>query len=434
MKKSQNKWALLSLLGIAALLVGGFWLAYPRADGVPHAGGTPGLNWYKVQMFADQSGWAVTSRGVMRTQDAGAHWTIVSPPDFTDTAAFIALTPAFLDGRHAWVILPSGTQYIQYGKKPPENAQVFHTADGGKTWQKSDLPDTASTYTDARSGPGLIAGAFSALSPLGENRRTILINQIVALDARTVWVAVSSSNVHTGGGEEIYTHIYSRLWRSSDGGQTWEKAWENTDPAFPNGSGAWLAFTPSGSTALTSGSTLSDLLLTRDGIHWQQTVLPVQDMSSQALPFSRQKPAIFFNRLDGVIALLTSESVTEGETQYTIRFFLTHDGGRTWQKSGSVPLLQFNAGGNEASLLYLDRTHWLITGPDVLLRSDDAGQTWQRDPLTPPYRALTSPSFVSPLEGWVIGQSLNGKIFTGSLLHTNDGGKTWALVDAQVGT
>jgi hypothetical protein len=43
-----------------------------------------------------------------------------------------------------------------------------------------------------------------------------------------------------------------------------------------------------------SGSTLPDLLLTRDEKNWQQTTLPVQDVPSQDIPLSRQEPAVLF--------------------------------------------------------------------------------------------------------------------------------------------
>src|SRR5258708_518700 len=129
MKNKQNRWAIISLLGIAVLLVGGFWIVFPKSGSL-QGHGKARLNWYTLQFFADQSGWAVTSQGVLHTQDAGQHWTVVSPPDFTDKTASAALTSAFLDGRNAWVVIPSGTQYVRYGNNQlPENAHAFHTAD-----------------------------------------------------------------------------------------------------------------------------------------------------------------------------------------------------------------------------------------------------------------------------------------------------------------
>lgn len=430
MKKKQNTWAIISLLGVAIILLGGFWLLFLRPNSPGN--GDAGLNWYTVHLFADQSGWAITSQGVLHTQDGGQHWTIVSPPTL-GSQSFDGLPSDFLDARNAWLIKPSSTQYIQSeNKQPPANAQLFHTSDGGKTWQESDIPDTSNTYSDIRSGPGLALGAFRPLTPLGEDRRMVSINQIVAPDSHTVWVAVSCSSVHTGGGEEIYRHIYSRLWRSSDGGQHWEKAWEDTTSAFPDGSGTWLTLIPNTGERLMSGPTLSDLLLTRDGTNWQPTTLPVQDMSVQDRSLSHETPATFFNNMDGVIVITTPRYISDTETQYTFRFFFTYDEGQHWQQSSSVPLLQFQGTGSQATIAFLDRTHWLIASQGVLWHSDDGGQSWQRYQPVQGSSTLISPSFLSPSEGWAIGQTLRGKVFVGTLLHTRDGGKTWEPMNAQM--
>ena len=61
---------------------------------------------------------------------------------------------------------------------------------------------------------------------------------------------------------------------------------------------------------------------------------------------------------------------------------------------------------------------WVVGYPGLLLRSEDAGETWERvDPGT--REALFSVDFVDPEHGWVSGR-------TGLILHTADGGNTWA--------
>ncbi|MDM0111435.1 YCF48-related protein [Variovorax sp. J22R133] len=56
----------------------------------------------------------------------------------------------------------------------------------------------------------------------------------------------------------------------------------------------------------------------------------------------------------------------------------------------------------------------------VVLRSADAGKTWQQAATVPVDAQLNSVSFVSDKEGWAAGHG-------GTVLHTADGGATWSL-------
>lgn len=59
---------------------------------------------------------------------------------------------------------------------------------------------------------------------------------------------------------------------------------------------------------------------------------------------------------------------------------------------------------------------WAVGGNGLVIRSDDAGQTWSSS--TPATATLNAVHFVSDTEGWAVG---NG----GIAIHTTDGGASW---------
>jgi photosystem II stability/assembly factor-like uncharacterized protein len=396
-----------------------------------------GVNWYALHIFSDHSGWALASRGIMHTQDSGNHWTSVTPSELTIRSDFASLTPFFLNTQSAWIATTGRTQYVTYGnKQKPEMAHVFHTANGGKTWQSSEIPDTANTYSDSLSGPGFVAGSFLPLTPFGENRRMISLNNIISTDGHNVWVTISCTNVHTGGGHEDYTNVYRRLWHSTDGGQSWNKAWENTDSTL-NVAAAWASFLNT-KMGLMSGAQPLDLFVTYDGQTWKNRTLPAQGLTAQDLQMSTLEPAALFTTSEGAVSLRTYER----GAHYLISLYVTHNGGQSWQKAGLLEFPQYTGGGEQDSktVHYLDSQHWLVSGESVLSRTDDAGKHWQTLQLPQGYHYIENVSFVSDQEGWGIGRSLSTnqavssrQMLTTGLIHTTDGGKTWEKVNYQIG-
>jgi photosystem II stability/assembly factor-like uncharacterized protein len=454
----KNKWYMLNffpLLVLLSLLLAACNTPFP----LPTSSAPPNekVDWYSVRIFPDHSGWALTSRGVLHTEDSGSHWTVVTPPALTTQDSSTISAAYFLNSQNAWIAKTGATQYIRQGnnqpelpkgagypspvagnikKQQPELAHVFHTADGGKTWQSSEIPDTASTYTDTMSGAGFVAGAFAPQVPYGENRGMVAINSIISTDAQNVWVSVSNTNVHTGGGEEIYTNVYRRLWHSTNGGQSWNKAWEDTNPTFPN-SGAAQVYFANKTTGLMSGSQQLDVMVTHDGQTWQGETLPSQGLTSQDLSVTSQVSPVLFNAQDGVVSLQKYES----GGRYGLYLYTTHDGGQTWQKAGQLEVPQYPATTEayDQTVNYLDTQHWLVAADSVLYSTNDGGQHWQTLSLPQEYRYTGSLSFVSGQEGWAIGKSLSTSTATpsqqtqtSSLIHTSNGGQTWEKVNYQI--
>lgn len=108
----------------------------------------------------------------------------------------------------------------------------------------------------------------------------------------------------------------------------------------------------------------------------------------------------------------------------------TADGGRTWQSQKLI------SGESDATdvLFINERTSWLAgfvssTGSDPgtrLYRSNDGGESWQQVPIADDHTYINSVCFISEKEGWSVGRVwLKPGDMRGIVLHTKDGGKSW---------
>jgi photosystem II stability/assembly factor-like uncharacterized protein len=114
--------------------------------------------------------------------------------------------------------------------------------------------------------------------------------------------------------------------------------------------------------------------------------------------------------------------VTNDESgSYLLR---TTDGGDGWRR--------IDIAGNEghAELVRLTFTKngaaWLIGEAGTLLKSDDRGENWRRQPVVTRY-LLLSADFVSDRQGWLAGAG-------DTIIRTADGGATWKSAAIKNGT
>ncbi len=186
------------LLALVALLFG--FLLVTRGGGALGQGGSSGKPigaWQTIHMLDPQHGWASTYLAILRTSDGGAHWHDVTPwqerSPWGHGATF--LTPLI-----AWV--------VQQGNKDDKTpAQVFRTADGGKTWQQADLPDSVSTFTPTS-------------SPYQGDRSDVAVSDVSALDAQRAWV-LSTRTFTPSHDPDNFQITYTHVLQTSDGGTTW---------------------------------------------------------------------------------------------------------------------------------------------------------------------------------------------------------------------
>ncbi|MBA2288658.1 MAG: hypothetical protein H0W02_24545 [Ktedonobacteraceae bacterium] len=428
-KQGSSKIGVLVLIVcLVALLVIG-WSLLPKNTllrGLT-GGGKTGA-WLSVRLFPDRHGWALTVLGVFHTEDAGQHWHNVTPwtaADFQFGGRVDALS-TFVNGDDAWLVRPARSTYVKFGQnQKPEQARSFRTTDAGKTWQRAEIPDTASTYRDTMSGPGLVTGILKPFVPQGEYRDQVSINGISAINGRNAWVTVSKSSTHTGGGHEDIVFEYSRVWHSNDGGKTWKLLAEQKPAGAsdrPLGLG-WIYFMDA-ATGLMTGTTPFSLAVSRDsGAHWVAQDLPTQNLTPLDRQRATQGQATFFDAHNGVIPM----QIYTSEHSYKVFQYVTHDRAKTWQMS------TIQEPGDYHAAYYLDAQHWmLMQGNTALVKTVDGGATWNTTSIQTGFAYISDMTFVSSKEGWALGRNvayLQGNQYSQdtaiTLLKTTNSGQTW---------
>lgn len=270
--------------------------------------------------------WGRNKSELVRTIDGGRTWTDVTPPAMATMLADDSLATVLraLDGEHAWVAICC----TNYTSKWP--TEVFVTADGGRTWTESEPLD------------GVTASSPVSLSTAGYGDGWLV----------SAW------------GPGPGAAVFSRLYRTVDGGRHWSRL--STD--LPSG-----CDNPSITVATTSAMWVScassrpSLLVSRDGgTHWEPQVLP-------ALPCA--------------------------------------------STCGSGPGPQFF--GRTGFMVVYD-----LTGRSYLLVSHDLGLTWQPAPLPPGAGKSPDVRFLSPSDGIVLPEVPRGSRVPTAYVTVN-GGRTW---------
>jgi photosystem II stability/assembly factor-like uncharacterized protein len=391
-----------------------------------------------LDMISATVGWAVSwdlagsgSYVILRTTDGGSHWRAALRCTSTQGEGRGFMESCWEDFRSATVATVVQPEYD--AKTQISQIRIFHTADGGATWQNSVLAardlETPATFIDALHGWALVTEDFPGRDP-------------------------GSSYI----GQEI------SLYRTSDGGQTWQRAAHGpansqlgvtSDDAYgvaPLTANARITFSSLttgwlvGSTFQRNGSSQNWLYITRDGgVTWRQTSLTF--VANAFVPGS----PIFFTPQDGVLPVEVAGSMVNTGMLYT-----THDGGQTWS-STAVPFDITNGG-------FIDMEHaWtLATDVDVsasltatavsmtapnpptpndsgdltsLRITSDGWQHWTEVHLPAAPKRIYGFDFVSPTIGWALtdnrtksfpapgGGLSKGDVVT--LLKTADGGATW---------
>jgi photosystem II stability/assembly factor-like uncharacterized protein len=86
-----------------------------------HATSRHPVDLLSIHMTSATTGWATTSRSVLRTTHGAQEWTDVTPRGVTLSPMSVE---DFLSARIAWIaVTPNGAA----------TARIFHTADGGRT-------------------------------------------------------------------------------------------------------------------------------------------------------------------------------------------------------------------------------------------------------------------------------------------------------------
>lgn len=185
----------------------------------------------QADLLDETRGWALVERGLYWTEDTGAHWRQMTP---TLPATTVLGNAFFLDARRLWLLAcePSETDSL---------VKVIFTTDGGLTWQPRDLAPGAeiSTHPDpllcGRIGAGhlffLDAQQGWALVDHTETMNSFVAEIFHTTDGGQTWQHLGASpsgelrfvspadgwlraTCCTGGPFQLY--------RTRDGGEVWE--------------------------------------------------------------------------------------------------------------------------------------------------------------------------------------------------------------------
>ncbi|MEJ2569586.1 MAG: two-component regulator propeller domain-containing protein [Anaerolineales bacterium] len=322
----------------------------------------------RIEMIDAQAGWAVGGAGahhdhILRTNDGGVTWRDVSPPAVRSLLIFPARTGVFFyDRNNAWIVYNDG-------------AELWSTSNGGQTWTSTQID-----YPQSRS------------------------DRLYFSDPNRGWLL---RHVESGMGNE-----YVALYRTSDGGLSWDKLIDpyedqdlqgcmKTGMVFHEDRG-WITYDCQG----VYRQALIDWTEDR-GETWQPIWLPLpQAEAEDEDSYCTTKNPYLFSSTQG--ALLVECYHFSGTLKTTERFlYLTSDAGSTWNVNDFPG----------ATLLFIDEQTVFALGQEISL-SLNQGRDWT-DVKSVQWQGQFS--FVDENLGWAVA-TYEDEI---ALVYTLNGGRSW---------
>jgi photosystem II stability/assembly factor-like uncharacterized protein len=361
----------------------------------------------QTRMFSDTQGWGVgesdnnSVQRILFTNDGGRTWkdltpaaVLVNPPQGGLTAL-----AHFTAGQNAWVT---------FGERSPSPdggaLVVWHTRDGGASWEKSQPLDLNGVQVE-----------FQNPSDLG------------FLDEQHGWMMV-----HLGAG---MSHDYFAAFSTADGGKTWQRFLDpNTTYPLMSCYKTGLSFTSITSAWIIGNcpGLMPNLFIFNSvdsGASWSQVTLPVPD-GKPANYFAQESsiacgiPGLNLSASLALSLTLTCSNVNNNTAQSWV--YSSRDGGSSWSQH-LLPLPYAKIG-----LLSLDEVFLVGTSSSdpaaagAVYHTTNSGSTWA---LTTSTAWTGTPDFINSLTGWVIAQHNQVTAF----VHSVDGGRTWSEIKPVIG-
>ncbi|GHO46093.1 WD40/YVTN/BNR-like repeat-containing protein [Ktedonospora formicarum] len=340
----------------------------------------------RLHMVSEQEGWSIgigaqeSWGSVLRTTDGGKSWKPVTPSGIHSIFDLY-----ILDSKTAWLPVWDLT-------KSPLPVWLYRTIDGGKTWERFSY-----------SGADIISLTF-ADKDHGWAIKTQQSNQDTS-KTKITDIAKQKSTLRK-----------NTLIRTNDGGKTWQNV--TSLPAGLGGIGS-LYFIDE-QTGWTTGvdkpgidAAISLYITHNGGKTWQKQSLP-----STPAPLGLAHQPVFFDKNTGYFIARTNEHPSVHWYAY-----ITHDGGKTWQRSRTAT--------PDYVRQLIDDQHALgntlqdTNMKDIILLNITNNQTVSTSPNG--NGLLIDYSFLSIRTGFALKQVSNSII---DLYKTDDGGKTWHKVAA----
>lgn len=322
-------------------------------------------------MLDSDHGWALTRQSVLKTVDAGAHWTQV------EALHLGSIQPAadFMNVNYAWVAFHGASD-------PLGTYKVIRTSDGGVSWRIATI-----TLSNGDQGQGGIDRPHFISTTNGW--LTIGMAEGMQHSSMTIF--------HTIDGGATWTQLASSFSQSSGLPMTADK----TGISFANAQNGWV-------TAEYPGSPAWLYVTHNGGTTFQSQSIPLPNSTQAGTVITT--PPVFFGQ-NGIMPVVLFYNSSN------IDLYVTHNGGANWTPT---TLANYNADTFSA----LDTQHVWATQSNgtAIYSTTDGGATWHAIGNTP--QPVSELSFADPQNGWAIGQSTS----TPLLYHTINGGANWTQI------
>jgi photosystem II stability/assembly factor-like uncharacterized protein len=382
-----------------------------------------------IRMVDANRGWAVGNAGlVMATTDGGESWTRRKVPISERLAAVAAVDASRVwvggwrgtilasnDGGESWSLQPTPlTEDVVTGIAFPTPSRGFavtdsggfiRTDDGGATWQGEPGKRTrrfwAVDFFDDRHGV-VVGGSLpdnGLILRTSDGGATWSESHVSGVSHSTLFSVdmVSPSEAWAGSGQGFAFH-------STDGGSTWAHVLM-PDSETATGSLFAIGMTAGGTGWAVAGGPLAKVLRTVDaGATWTvQEMPPDDDLHGLAV-------------IDATHVLIGAGGASVLRTTDGIAWS-RRDAGLEWVTDDLL------------AVDFPDPRHgWAVGDGGTISATTDGGVTWRRQPSGTDTQ-LRSVDFVDALEGWIVGGDQSPED-PSLVLHTIDGGATWAPVAA----
>lgn len=355
-----------------------------------------GFELTSIHMVNENDGWALNKTAVLITHDGGHTWDEVTPPEGEFETKRRGAYGGFFDANHAWILftydqtLAGATCSSIY-----PDAGIWHTKDGGQTWEVSQSYSTELDYTCDVS--------FLMINP------------------STGWILINSNPAAN------YYNMY--FGRTMDGGESWDfreplggfvptTDWRRLD--FIDDQNGWFlsGFSEIGSPGY--------LITTNGGIDWMSSELPAPSKDTNLFSRSDYCSPHELNLISKDVVRFIIKCVDiRRDTREVVNtdyyLYLTEDGGTTWN-TGILPTTSADMNDRMPRLIFFDVNYGLLLD-QMMWRTENGGRTWQHiNTVT----WVGQFSFIDRWRGWAIAHGEGGEI---ALVNTTDGGETWKILN-----
>jgi len=237
--------------------------------------------------------------------------------------------------------------------------------------------------------------------------------QLFFLDPQYGWLLASTGAAAGSQG--------ASLWRTENGGLNWTlvalgsgSPEAGTIPFGCEKSGISFVTPERGWLTGRCSGGYAFLFMTSDaGVTWQRQPLPSSATGSTGqLSGNVSVSAPRFFGLTEVVLIVQPPAATPASQ--SVLFYVSHDGGLTWSMRGPSPVAGYGAD-------VVSPMIWFVVAGNTCLVTSDGGESWQRIQPNRDLKDLTQIVFASTRVAWALQATGAGSV----LLYSSDAGRTW---------